>query len=367
MHAAVAALIGLLRAPGRAAALDDAAWDGVVRVGRGARLLAVLGARLTALPRMPRIPPPVRAHFAAEAAVARHRAAVAAYELHEVARVLAPLGVPGIALKGAAYLLQDLPLARGRLFADVDVLVPRRDLDRVEAALAAAGWAMQPLGAHDARYYREWAHELPPFSFPGRGVEVDVHHTLLPRTSRLAADDGALFAGALPVDAPWRVLAPEDQVLHAAAQLFHDADLAARLRDLVDLDGLLRAFAPRTGFWERLLAAAAVHRLERPLWYALRYVPGYLGTPVPEPVRETLAAPPRALVATMDALVARAVLPGDPDRGTTRAERIARGLLYARSHWLRMPPLLLARHAAHKLARRWSPAAATTGMLGGEA
>jgi hypothetical protein len=371
---AVARFVALLRHPAGAAELDAAAWDGIVRVGRATRLLAVLGARLDALGPaagdtaistpggtardswggLANVPPRVRAHFVAEATVARHRAAITAYELHELHRALDPLGVDAIALKGAAYALQDLPMAHGRLFADVDILVRHRDLDRVEGALRAAGWAMAPLHPHDVRYYREWAHELPPIVFPGRGVEVDVHHALLPRTSRLGADPDALFTHAVRVgDLPWRALAPEDQVLHAAAQLFHDADLASRLRDLVDLDGLLRTFARRAGFWPSLAAHAAHHGLARPLWYALRYVPAYLGTPVPPDIAATLVpAPPRAHVAAMDALVSRAVLPADPDAGPTRAQRLARAALFARSHWLRMPPLLLAAHLTRKWLRR---------------
>jgi hypothetical protein len=366
--ASVARFVALLRHPAGATALDADGWDGVVRVGRSARLLAVLGARLAALNLLGDVPPAVRAHFDSEAAVARHRAAIAGYELHEVGRVLAPLEVPCIALKGVAYALQGLPMARGRLFADVDILVPQRDLDRIEAALVAAGWEMEALHPHDARYYREWAHELPPLTFPGRGVEVDVHHALLPRTSRLAADVDALFAHSAPAaQVPWRVLAPEDQVLHAAAQLFHDADLTARLRELADLDGLLRAFPAHRGFWDRLAMHARLHRLERPLWYALRYVPAYLGTPVPDDIRDGLVAPPpRACIAAMDTLVARAVLPADPDVGTTRLQRLARGALFARSHWLRMPPALLARHAANKLARRWRTPPAPVAAFGGE-
>ena len=189
-----------------------------------------------------------------------------------------------------------------------------------------------------------------------------MHHALLPRTSRLGADADALFAHAVRLpESPWRVLAPEDQVLHAAAQLFHDADLASRLRDLVDLDGLLRTFAKHDGFWPSLASHAAHHGLERPLWYALRYVPAYLGTPVPAALAASVPTPPRAAVAAMDALVARAVLPTDPDAGPTRAQRLARGALFARSHWLRMPPLVLAGHAMNKLARRWTGPGAAAG------
>jgi hypothetical protein len=51
----------------------------------------------------------------------------------------------------------------------------------------------------------------------------------------------------------------------------------------------------------------------------------------------------------MDRLVARIVL---TDRPRHLGPATARHLLYIRSHWLRMPPLLLARHLATKAALR---------------
>ena len=53
-------------------------------------------------------------------------------------------------------------------------------------------------------------------------------------------------------------------------------------------------------------------------------------------------APSRATLAGMDALCARAL---EPRVGVPEWEvRTAMWMLYVRSHWMRMPPLLLARH-----------------------
>ncbi len=49
----------------------------------------------------------------------------------------------------------------------------------------------------------------------------------------------------------------------------------------------------------------------------------------------------------MDWLVPLAMLPEHPDF-PRRSAAVARWLLYARSHWLRMPPLLLVRHLGYK-------------------
>jgi hypothetical protein len=138
--------------------------------------------------------------------------------------------------------------------------------------------------------------------------------------------------------------------LHAVAHLFFDGDLADDLRQLLDIRDLLAHFAAtEPGFWEGLWPRAEALDLARPTHYALRSVQGLLGMPVPEPVLEAsrAAAPPAPVRALMDRLVPLALFPQHPDHPRRRAA-LSRLLLYMRSHWLRMPPLLLARHLGYK-------------------
>jgi hypothetical protein len=51
----------------------------------------------------------------------------------------------------------------------------------------------------------------------------------------------------------------------------------------------------------------------------------------------------------MDRLAPRALMPQHPDR-PDRWSGLARLLLYIRSHWIRMPPWLLAYHLGYKFA-----------------
>jgi hypothetical protein len=74
-----------------------------------------------------------------------------------------------------------------------------------------------------------------------------------------------------------------------------------------------------------------------------------LHTPVPAAALAALApaAPNRLLLALMDGLFERALKPAHAScDGPLSA--CARWLLYVRGNWLRMPPLLLARHLFHK-------------------
>jgi hypothetical protein len=153
------------------------------------------------------------------------------------------------------------------------------------------------------------------------------------------------------------VLCPEDQIVHAAVHLFQDSDCSERLRDLVDVDGLIRHHAVSDPFWESLLGRVAQHGAGRPFWYSLHYAQALLRTPVPRAALESAAraAPPAPLRQVMDTLVPRVIGPVHPDLRSPASLRLARWLLYVRSHWLRMPPWLLARHLATKSLRRLRP------------
>jgi hypothetical protein len=352
-------LLDLLRDPCGAPGATDREWDGVVRVARAARLLAPLGARLAAHGVLERIPPAVRAHVESEQALVAYQTQMARRLLAELGRLLDGRGFPVVVLKGAAYLLQDLACARGRLFSDVDLLVPRAHLAEAEALLREAGWRFaESLDAHDERYYREWSHELPPLAHPAHPLQLDLHHSILPPVGRARPDDAALFAASIPVEGtPFRVLAPAEQVLHACAHVFQDSDLSEMLRDVADIDVLLRARGAGTGFWDALIARARLHGLGRALWYGLRFSADLFATPVPDGAWQSLAfARPGSLVSwTMSRLGQRALLPDSPDELPSLARRTACRLLLLRYFYLRFPLRLLAVHAAAKGWRRVRP------------
>jgi hypothetical protein len=196
-------------------------------------------------------------------------------------------------------------------------------------------------------------HEIPPLKHPERGIEVDIHHALLPLTARVRPDPQLLLEASLPIgDGPLRVLAPADMVLHSAAHLFYDGEIKGGLRDLIDLQQMLAHFGKQAGFWRALPQRAERLELTRPLYYALRYCQRLLGSEVPANVVEQverLGAPPPPVRQLMDFLVEQVLRPRLPDeRGTP----VSAWLLYVRSHWLRMPPWLLAQHLSRKAWRR---------------
>jgi hypothetical protein len=344
-------LLEILRAPQTMGELELADWDLLLRQAGAANLTATLAWLAEEAAVDQRIPASARRHLDwARILEKRHRQAVR-FEVVEIQRALAGLKVPVILLKGAAYVLAGLPAGRGRLFSDIDVLVPKALLPEVEAALMLGGWASHHHNAYDQRYYREWMHELPPMQHLRRGNDIDVHHAILPETAPVRPDPAKLRAAARPIAGMpgLATLAPGDMVLHSAVHLFFDGEFDKGLRDLVDIHRLLQQFGGEPGFWSELPARARELELTRPLFYALRYGQRLLGTPVPQGVRDALTpyAPHPALLWLMDRLFEHALLPMHSSC-EDRFSGLARFALYVRGNWLRMPPLLLSRHLFHK-------------------
>ncbi|WP_174861862.1 nucleotidyltransferase domain-containing protein [Sulfuriferula plumbiphila] len=345
------AIVRALREPDRLDQFSMAEWDTLIRQGRRADLLARLHGLVQEKNLLASLPEAPRAHLQAARVVADKQATAVAWEVRKIRAAIAHTGAPLILLKGAAYCMAALAAGRGRVFSDVDILVPRQRINHVEAALMLHGWVATQHDAYDQRYYRTWMHEIPPLLHIRRLSVIDVHHAILPETARLRPDPALLLAAAQPIaDEPGvYTLAPADMVLHSASHLFC-GEFGHGLRDLSDIDLLLREFGTVAGFWDGLVARAQSLDLARPLYYALHWATRLFATPVPPIVLREIdacARPSTPVKTLMNALLQRTLA---PDHASCRDALSvpARALLYARAHWLRMPPHLLAYHLAHK-------------------
>jgi hypothetical protein len=193
---------------------------------------------------------------------------------------------------------------------------------------------------YDDSYYRRWMHELPPLIHRTRDRMIDVHHTILPLTARPRPDAEAMLAASVALDNGLHILSPADNDIHAAAHLFADGDLAGGLRNLWDIDRLLRQFdAP--DFWQALGERARLHQLAGPVARALRLAHRLYFTPVDAAV----AGRPRLSDRLFEARLLARNAWGQEQR------KLLRFAFYLRGHWLRMPPLMLARHLWIKATR----------------
>ncbi len=310
--------------------LDSSGWTQLIAMARAERLDGALAWRLDGL----EMPAVVARSLAASRANAETGRIQALWEAEMARRALAPCGLPVILLKGTAFAAAGLDAGRGRLIGDLDILVPRDRLGEAEAALLGAGWEWVKDDAYDQHYYRTHMHELPPLIHASRDRMIDVHHTILPRTAGPTPDDARLIADSVEIRPGLRMLCPEDMIIHAVAHLFADGDLAGGLRNLWDIDRLIREFAGVSGFWSRLLERARLHQLAKSTSRALRLTHHLFDTPVD---RHFAWDGRKGDVFYLGRLLAR-------DGWGRETRKLLRFAFYVRSHWIRMPPNLLAAH-----------------------
>jgi Uncharacterised nucleotidyltransferase len=128
------------------------------------------------------------------------------------------------------------------------------------------------------------------------------------------------------------ILSPTDMVCHSAAHLFADGDLAGGLRNLWDIHCLLSEFTD-PDFWAALAQRAKHHQLTKPVQRAARLAHQLYGTEIPKDWKSWH----RQDKWYIHRLTAR-------DGWGRPTRKFVRLIFYIRSHWLRMPPLMLARH-----------------------
>ncbi len=304
--------------PASVVGLDADGWTALLTMARAEQLIGTLAMRLDGLP----MPDGVKAILADARAAAEHGRRAALWEAEMARRALAAVDCPVILLKGTAFVAAGLSAGQGRSIGDLDILVPRTSIEAVEAALLAAGWEWVKPDPYDDVYYRRWMHELPPLIHRERDRMIDVHHTILPLTARITPDADALIAGSVALENGVRTLSPNGMLIHAAAHLFADGDLAGGLRNLWDIHCLLDEFGT-----DGLDVEAQSHGLTQEVARSLRLVDALFGDGKPTDIDRVY----------MRRITARDGW-GRPIRPLTRLA------FYIRSHWLRMPPAMLAGH-----------------------
>jgi hypothetical protein len=314
-----ALLVRTLRDPASVSGLGAEGWNGLLAAAKAERLIATLAWRLDGQA----VPAEARAILADAVADAAREAQQALWEADRAAHALAPLGIRVVLLKGTAYAAAGLKAGEGRFIGDLDILVPRGAMADAERALMAAGWEWVKEDAYDDAYYRQWMHELPPLIHVERDRMIDVHHTILPLTAKPKPDAVAMLADAVPITDGLYILSAEDRIVHAAAHMLADGDLQGGLRNLWDIYCLLPDADPAV-----LDRRARHHGLARQVRQARRMAEALYG--------------PGIRLTLWDRMIRARLLARDGWGRETRKPLVF--AFYVRSHLLRMPPLMLARH-----------------------
>lgn len=218
-------------------------------------------------------------------------------ELEGIAAAFEQADIPVVLLKGACFALtlyEDIGL---RPMGDLDILVPKEKFPRALQVAQAQGY--ENLLPDAAPGLRELLNHEVLLQKQGISFALEVHHSLVAdktytyavpvdwfwaQTEPLTGADIGLSFGTL------RMLSPEAQLLYAAshAMLQHGGQKSP-LRWFFDIDQLIRLYQPRLD-WDLLLTQARSFEWGSALAAALRETGDYFDTPLPNDVRQKIAA-----------------------------------------------------------------------------
>lgn len=323
-------LVRALCEPETTQSLDGAGWSELISIARAESLVGTLAHRLRDID----VPTAVLSVLDDEIDahdLVRQRAL---WEAECARRALSDYDGKILLMKGTAYVASGLSAGIGRNIGDLDIMVARKDLKSVEDMLLTAGWEWVKPDPYDDQYYREHMHELPPLIHRERDTMIDVHHTTLPLTANPTPDAQAMLDDAVMLEDGLYIMSPVDMLCHCAAHLMADGDLAGGLRNLWDMHCLLTEFSSDDpGIWEKLGKRAEHHQLGQAVKRSVWHAHDLYGTDIPpfwqngEPAKG----------AFRHRLLAR-------DGYGRETRKLTRQAFYIRSHWLRMPPLMLTKH-----------------------
>jgi len=322
-------------------------WNQLLKEGYATGLLARIYYLIERHQLIEFIPENIVWHFSSSYAysVAHHQDIL--IEVEHVNKAFKMSGQMPVFLKGVAYLLANDEAAHGRIFSDIDIFINKKYLPAVERFLHWHGWNAGDVDHYDDQYYRKWMHEIPALTHKSRGSTLDVHHNLLPQTSRFFFDGKAVEEKA---DVNLKILSAEDRIIHSIVHLFLESEFEKGMRDMTDIDLLIQQHQLcNENFLMDLVDRAITLGVAKLVFYALRYASAYLNTPVTRQTSQKLAfyAPNKLQLKLMDQLFTSVLFcPLSLER--TLTNRFAHFLMFIRGHWVRMPFHLLIPHLFHK-------------------
>jgi hypothetical protein len=272
---------------------------------------------------------------------------------NEVARIVAALKyvkVEPVFLKGTAYILANDSCHQGRLLADIDIFIDKKDITSTEEILRWNGWVANKLDEHDEKYYRDWMHEIPPMVNSKTNMTIDVHHNLIPLVSRIKLDSAKLKDRIESNKNDVKYLAPEDRVLHSAAHLLLDGEFEHGFRDIHDLYLLISEnLLINKDFLELLRERSEQLSFELVLYYCLMLQKRIFKLAIPDNYIISLAAKTKSPVITNIVLnMFVTVIHPDTALKNSGKQQFYSLILFIRSHWLKMPMHILIPHLLHK-------------------
>ncbi|MFT5839052.1 MAG: hypothetical protein ACI9UT_001554 [Flavobacteriales bacterium] len=329
-------------APRSTLAFTPKKWQQLVLILRHQQLLACYSAMFKQAGIFEQLPTQTQRHFLNADVLAENHKKQVLFEASELKRELGDKQQYLIFLKGAGYTLSGAQVGDTRIYNDIDILADKKSIDVIEKRLCLLGWLSEELTEHDEKYYRKWAHEIPPLRHGKRGTIVDVHHNIVPIISGRHVDADKFASNSVSTPDGFQILSFSAMTLHSLIHLFFNEDVEKGYRDLIDIHTLMTANNHKE-FWLPLITLAKQTGFELELFLACRYVQKTFQTDIPDFVQDKISEFCPWNIKFLDFMYDKTLKPNHP-LCRPRFFSVAEFMILIRGHFQKMPLHILIYH-----------------------
>ena len=204
-------------------------------------------------------------------------------KLRPILAALRANGIPVIPLKGAALAELVYGHIGLRTMGDVDLLVHKEDLGRVETLLEDIGFHADE-SYRPRAWYRTHHHHIVPYVSPDHLLTLEVHHNISLATSRVRVPVSELWTHAQGVhiaSVPCTALSWEHMLLHLALHISDQNCFYRDIRGLCDVTEVVKRYS-RSIDWDLLLRSAYMIGAQTHLYFTLSLSKDLLGGAIPQ-------------------------------------------------------------------------------------
>ncbi|MDU0356336.1 nucleotidyltransferase family protein [Paraglaciecola aquimarina] len=321
-------------------------WQQLILILRNQQLLARYSALFKQAGLFDSIPKQTQRHFLNADVLANNHKKQVLFEALELKHEVEGRQQYLIFLKGAGYSLSNSSIGQTRIYNDIDILTDKKSIDGIEKKLTLYGWQSEELTEHDEKYYRKWAHEIPPLRHGIRGTVVDIHHNIVPIISGRHIDADQFAKHSVITKDGFQILSYAAMTMHSLIHLFFNEDVKKGYRDLIDIHTLMTDHSDDE-YWEELINLARESGFELELFLACRYSEKFFATKIPAKVTKHIAVNRPWNMKYLDFIYKRVLKPNHPICRPNMFG-LATFLILLRGHFQKMPLHILIFHLTTK-------------------
>ncbi len=208
-------------------------------------------------------------------------------ELKRLLQTFQKIGIEVILLKGVALLQQVYPNPIQRRMRDIDFLIRKTDLPKVEAELSKMGYKADEKDGINSKWYRKYSIKINYYKSGKTDYKIDVHWGFERYNNPFPISYEEIWGRSQKIEqngTTFRLLSAEDMLLHLSMHMVFQHCLRLDTRAWLDIIHIIRLKPD----WDKVILLAGQYKLESIVYVALHIANKLANVEIPQRVLKKL-------------------------------------------------------------------------------